>query len=81
MKTSKITKSRSSNPTTNASENIISLHEDSSRYSWYYEEATEEQIQDRPLSISHRFQSVEGGGGINPIALKGFRNESTDQFT
>lgn len=59
-------------------EKSLSLQEESSRYSWYYEENNEEQSQDRPLSISHRFQSVEGTGGLNPIALKVFRNESTE---
>lgn len=79
MKTTKVTKKRSSNFTSEP-EKSQSLQDESSRYSWYYEENNEELSQDRPLSISHRFQSVEGGG-LNPIALKGFRNESTEYLT
>jgi hypothetical protein len=80
MKTTTVTRQRASefvNEQMNNSANASSQYDESSRYSWYYEEnGNDESCQDRTISIS-RFASVELER--NPINLKIVRNESNDQ--
>lgn len=52
-----------------------SQYNDSSRYSWYYEENIDEQSQERVISIS-RFASVEVESG-NPITLRMFKDDGS----
>lgn len=78
MKTTTVPKPRGAE--TFAADQFVSAqssqYNDSSRYSWYYEENTETQSQERAISIS-RFASVEVES--NPITLRMLRDDDSQQ--
>jgi hypothetical protein len=77
MKTTTVKKPRPDETAANIQSTNPSQHEgESSRYSWYYEEHTDEPSQDRQISIS-RFASVEVEGLVMNIGL--LRPDSIDQ--